>query len=67
MVVYGPYEWWHANVIEAYEINKRYNNKHLLSKTNVRYGNYKKISVKDSGRKTVFLFREGVKVEKMVS
>ena len=66
VVIYGPYRKWTAHIIESYEIIKRSKNKNLLSKTNSNYGYNQKISVKDSGQKTVYFFRERSEVKKMV-
>lgn len=68
--VYGPYDEYQANSIEAAEIHrvlKSKNNKQFLANTTTIYVHNKKLSVKDSGAKTVYQFEKKGKTKKMVS
>lgn len=68
--VYGPYNEWQANNIEAAEIHRALrlkNNKQFLANTTTIYVYNKKLSVKDSGAKTIYQFEKKGKIKKMVS
>lgn len=68
--IYGPYEEWYANELEAAEIHKvlrSKNNNHFLSYTTKKYDKNKELSVTDFGAKTVYQFAKKGKIKKMVS